>query len=69
MRCDYLIRSTEDAFLFYGGDESWLIHGLSIVPNKIKKLAKINNILAYQPWKIQGNDLSVNYYNKLEIHI
>jgi len=60
MRSDYLIRTIEDAFLFHGGDENWLLHGLSYVPNKIKKLARINNILAHQPWKIQGNDLNVN---------
>ena len=59
MRSDYLIRVTEDAFLFYGGDEDWLMHGLTYVPDKIKRLSKINNILAHQPWKIHGNDLNV----------
>ena len=62
MRSDYLIRVTEDAFLFYGGDENWLLHGLNYVPKKIQKLAKINNIMAHQPWKIHGNDLNVNKF-------
>jgi hypothetical protein len=64
MKCDYLIRVTEDAFLFHDGDENWLMHGLTFVPNKIKKLAKINNILAHQPWKIQGSDLDVLIFYK-----
>lgn len=64
MRCDYLIRVTEDAYLFYGGDETWLMHGINYVDDKIKKLGKINNILAHQPWKIHGKDLNViSYYN------
>jgi len=59
MRCDYLIRVCEDAFLFYGGEEKWLMYGLDTVPEKLKRLGKINNILAHQPWKIRNNDLEV----------
>jgi len=64
MRCDYLIRVCEDAFLFYGGNVDWLIYGLSSIPEKLKRLGRINNILAHQPWKIKDNDLEVKY-NKL----
>lgn len=42
-----------------GGDERWLIEGLNGVPEKIKKLGKINNILAHQPWKLLINDIIV----------
>ncbi len=59
MKSDYLIRVSEDAFLFFGGDESWLMYGLSRVPEKLRRLGKINNILAHQPWKIRENDLEV----------
>ena len=68
MKCDYLIRVAEDAFLFYGGDTNWLINGLDSVPEKLKRLGKINNILAHQPWKIKHNDLEV-YIKKCNICI
>lgn len=29
------------------------------VPEKIKKIGKINNILAHQPWKLLANDILV----------
>jgi hypothetical protein len=40
-----------------GGDEEWIIHGLEATNNKLKKLSKINNILAHQPWKLTKKDL------------
>jgi len=64
MRCEYLTRVCEDCFLFYGGDEKWLMHGLSNIPKKLKRLGRINNILAHQPWKIKDNDLEVIFINK-----
>ncbi len=59
IRCDYLLQMLEIEFLEYGGDESWLTEGLAVVPDKIKKLAKINNILAHQPWKLKTQDIQV----------
>ena len=70
MKCEYLYRMLEDRFLEYGGDESWLIYGLDVVPEKIVHLAKLNNILAHQPWKILTEDIKVfiihrsNYLNR-----
>jgi hypothetical protein len=59
MKCEYLYRMLEDNFLEYGGDESWLIYGLDVVPEKIANLARLNNILAHQPWKILTEDIKV----------
>lgn len=57
MKCEFLYRYLEEEFLLNGGDEDWLIKGLEIVPEKLKKIDKINNILAHQPWKLTENDL------------
>jgi len=64
IKCEYMLRCLEDLFLYYGGDESWLIHGLKSVPEKLKKLAKYNEIMAHQPWKITADDISELFSNK-----
>ncbi len=58
IRCEYLLRELEVQFLLKGGDESWLIKGLEAVPEKLRQLEKINNILAHQPWKLKLQDLT-----------
>lgn len=60
MRSEYLYRSIEVAFLEVGGDEAWLIYGLDVIPEKLSKLSKINNLLAHQPWKIITEDIKVS---------
>ncbi len=57
IRCEYLLRELEMQFLLKGGDEKWLVKGLLQVPEKLKKLEKINNILAHQPWKLKVQDI------------
>ena len=59
MRCEYLFKTLEEDFLEIGGDESWLIYGLDVIPEKLKKLSRINNLLAHQPWKIITEDIKV----------
>jgi hypothetical protein len=59
MRSEYLFKTIEDAFLEVGGDEAWLIYGLDVIPEKLSKLSKINNLLAHQPWKIITEDIKV----------
>jgi hypothetical protein len=59
MRCEYLLKSLEETFLQVGGEPSWLIFGIDIVPVKLKKISKLNNLLAHQPWKISVDDLNV----------
>lgn len=46
-----MLKILEELFISFGGDISWLTMGLQSVPEKIQSLAKINNIIAYQPWK------------------
>jgi len=58
-KCEYLYRIIEEKYLENGGDESWLIFGLDVLPEKLKKLARFNNIFSHQPWKIKGDDLKV----------
>lgn len=58
----YLFKSLEEKFLEAGGDESWLIYGLDVVPEKLKKLARFNNVFSHQPWKIKGDDLKVLFF-------
>ena len=66
-KCDHLFRIIEEKFLESGGDESWLIFGLDVLPEKLKKLARFNNIFSHQPWKIKGDDLKVNNFLNLEL--
>jgi hypothetical protein len=59
MRCDYLLKVLEENFLEAGGDESWLIHGLDVVPEKLARIGRINNMIAHQPWIILPDDIKV----------
>ena len=65
-----LFRILEEDFLIYGGDNNWLIYGLDVVPNKIKKLAYFNELLCHQPWKINKNEIKIlkNNMNLNEIN-
>jgi hypothetical protein len=58
IRCEYLYRELEIQFLLKGGDEQWIVSGLVVVPEKLKMLQKINNILAHQPWKLKIQDIN-----------
>jgi len=42
-----------------GGDIYWLYYGLTYVPKKLQKLAKVSNILSHQPWKLHASDIQV----------
>jgi hypothetical protein len=57
MRSSYVLKIMEENFIEVGGDESWLIHGLDVVPEKIVRLGRINNILAHQPWILNADDI------------
>lgn len=60
IRCEYLLRELEMQFLLKGGNANWLVEGLACpeMPEKLKKLGRINNILAHQPWKLKIQDLT-----------
>lgn len=59
IECDILQKEFIKQFIIHGGDPKWISQGLSATPNKIKSLGKINNILAYQPWKLKVLTITV----------
>ena len=52
MKNEFLLRTLEEEFLDNGGDINWLIIGIDVVPNKLKKLSNFNDILCHQPWNL-----------------
>ncbi|KAA0710356.1 Sestrin-2 [Triplophysa tibetana] len=50
-QCSYLVQHHTAAFLFAGGDETWL-RGLHCAPPKIQRLQTLNKLLAHRPWII-----------------
>ena len=52
MKNEFLLRLLEEEFLDNGGDINWLIIGLDVIPNKLKKLSNFNDILCHQPWNL-----------------
>ena len=62
MKCEFLFRHLEEEFLLNGGDEDWLVRGLEAVPEKLRKIDRINNIIAHQPWKLKENDILEIYF-------
>jgi hypothetical protein len=57
IRNNFLLKNLETEFILMGGDEDWLIFGLGAVPQKIRKLEILNNIMAHQPWKLKTQDI------------
>lgn len=53
--CEYLVNEFKRKFLLSGGNASWLINGLKEekMPEQIKNLSQLNNLLAHKPWVIQ----------------
>ena len=52
MGCEYLLEDFKRIFLNLIGDVSWVEQGLKCkdIPENIKGIASINNILAHKPW-------------------
>lgn len=69
IKCEYLLGYLENKFLLNGGEIDWLILGLSSVPEKLKVLGNINNILAHQPWKLNIKDIKgvLQYWTREEL--
>ena len=51
-RCEYLLYTLQEQFLLGGGPLDWLIFGLDKVDPKIRRIAELNEVMAYKPWKI-----------------
>lgn len=58
MKNKFVMRFLEENFLVVGGDETWLIAGLDVLPFKLKALSTINDLLAHQPSKISCEEIS-----------
>lgn len=52
LKCEYLLEDFIRIFLLLDGDKSWVEEGLKCknIPEHIKEMATINNILAHKPW-------------------
>ncbi|KAK9881553.1 hypothetical protein WA026_016430 [Henosepilachna vigintioctopunctata] len=48
-QCSYLISLQKQEFIIQGGDQNWL-KGLNFIPQKLRNLYDINQILAHRPW-------------------
>lgn len=40
-----------------GGDIDWITHGLKACDQRVAKFAEINEILAFQPWKVSSKHI------------
>ena len=56
--CKPIIQECESQYQKFNGDMSWIKSGITSAPQKYQKLAKINAILAHQPWSISSNDIA-----------
>jgi hypothetical protein len=58
--CEYLLLDFEKLFINFGGDKSWIEEGLKCkdIPEHIRGMAIINNILAHKPWILDWRQFS-----------
>ena len=58
--CEYLLLDFEKLFINFGGDKSWIEEGLKCknIPEQIRGMAIINNILAHKPWVLDWRQFS-----------
>ncbi|KAF9978809.1 Sestrin-1 [Actinomortierella ambigua] len=50
--CQYLVSMMKLDYLTSGGDPTWL-NGLAQTTQKIRNLAKLNSLMAHQPWRLK----------------
>ncbi|KAG0238963.1 Sestrin-1 [Actinomortierella wolfii] len=50
--CQYLVSMMKLDYLTSGGDPTWL-NGLTFTIQKIRNLAKLNSLMAHQPWRLK----------------
>ncbi|KAF9399049.1 Sestrin-2, partial [Podila epigama] len=50
--CQYMVSMMKLDFLTSGGDPTWL-NGLQFTTQKIRNLAKLNGLMAHQPWLLK----------------
>lgn len=55
---EYLLYLLQEQFLLSGGPLEWLIFGLEKVDAKLRRVAELNEILAYKPWSLKDEHLT-----------
>ncbi|KAF3932724.1 Sestrin-1 [Dactylella cylindrospora] len=55
-KCQYYVSLLSRYFIDYGGNKTWL-RGLEYAPKKLQRLAKLNTLLAHQPWRLAHEDV------------
>ena len=53
----YLLTFLEEQFIQSGGDPRWLRVGLDCADWKLRRIAELNEILAYRPWTLNLNNI------------
>ena len=68
--CEYLLYDFEKSFLDIGGDKSWIEEGLKCknIPEQIRGMATINNLLAHKPWSMVWGHFS-EFKNGLSVFL
>lgn len=55
--CEYLLYILQEQFLLAGGPLDWLIFGLEKVDPKVRRIAEINEIMAFKPWALNKDHI------------
>lgn len=55
-KCHYLMIILREQFLLSGGNIDWILFGLDKVDPKIKRIAKLNEIMAFKPWQVAQSE-------------
>ena len=55
---EYLLYILHEQFLLAGGPIEWLVYGLKKVDPKLKRIAELNQMMAYKPWGVTKDTLA-----------
>jgi len=56
-KCEYLLYILQEQFLLCGGPLEWLIFGLDKIDPKLRRIAELNEIMAFSPWVISSSHI------------
>lgn len=62
---EYLLKVQEEQFLLNGGSAEWIRNGMEKIPEKLKKIAQINEILAHKPWTLNYQHIQVSWLSNI----
>lgn len=58
-KCEWLVNWQEREFVMNGGNVRWL-DGLDYIPQKLRSLLEVNQILSHQPWLLTKDHIAVS---------